>query len=169
MRRWTPALVVAGSVLGALAVLSSTDEGRRVWGFRGYVLLVGVLAIRALVRWLDALPQIVRPEPFRRQRRRWRRHRAPATTRWGSDRVLHLATFSAGDAHRGLRPLLQEIADERLRSRHGISLDDPTASTRLAPATWELVRPDRPIPHDLRASGLDPATIDLLLTDLEAL
>jgi hypothetical protein len=68
-----------------------------------------------------------------------------------------------------LRPLLQEIADERLRARHGIALTDAGAADRLAPATWELVRPDRPTPHDLRAEGLTLATIDAALDDLEAL
>src|SRR5687768_6453921 len=124
MRRAAPALLLAASVLGALLVLSSQDPTRRVWGFRVYVILVGILAVRALVRWLAALPPVVRPEPLRPRRRRWRRRRNVATPWHGSERVLHLATFSAGDAHRGLRPLLQEIADERLRSEHGISLED---------------------------------------------
>jgi hypothetical protein len=164
-----PALVVLASLGGALLVLSSPDDTRRVWGFRAYVAIIGILAVRALVRWIATVPPTVRPEPFRPHRRRWLRRRPPATTRRGSDRVLHLATFSAGDAHRTLRPLLQEIADERLRADHGLTIDDPAAASRLAPATWELVRPDRPPPHDLRAPGLDPATIDSILTDLEAL
>jgi hypothetical protein len=161
-------VVVAGSLVGALAVLTFVDDAQRVWWFRGYVAVIGMLAARAVLRWLDALPRIVRPEPFRRKRLRWRRRPVPPSRR-GSERVLHLASFAAGDAHRGLRPILQEIADERLRARYGITLDDPTAQDRLAPATWELVRPDRPVPHDLRAPGVDPDTIDALLTDLEAL
>lgn len=169
MRRARPLLLAAVSLAVALAVLASPDDTRRVWGFRGYVVLVGILAIRALVRWLDGLPPVVRPQPFRARRRSWWPRRTPPASRRGSDRVLHLAAFSAGDAHRGLRPLLQEIADERLRSRHGIALDDPRAASHLTPATWDLVRPDRPTPHDLRAPGLDPRAIDSILTDLEAL
>ena len=169
MKRAAPAFVVLAALGGALVVLSSPDETRRVWGFRAYVVVIGVLAIRALVRWVATVPPVVRPEPFRRRRRRWLRRRAPVTTRRGSERIIHLAEFSAGDAHRGLRPLLQEIADERLRAGHGIALDHPAAAARLAPATWELVRPDRPSPHDLRAPGLDPAVIDSILADLEAL
>ena len=168
MKRAAPAIAVVATIGGALLVLSSPDDMRRVWGFRAYVVLIGLLALRALVRWVATVPPVVRPEPFRRRRRSWR-GRAPVTTRRGTDRILHLATFSAGDAHRTLRPLLQEIADERLRAGHGLSLDDPAAATRLAPATWELVRPDRPTPHDLRARGLDPAVLDLILADLEAL
>ena len=162
-------MVIAASVLGALLVLASQDDTRRVWGFRAYVVFVGVLAIRAVLRWLASVPPVVRPEPFRRRRRRWPRRRVPATTRHGSERVLHLASFSAGDAHRTLRPLLQEIADERLRAGHGIPLDDDRAERLLLPETWELVRPDRPNPHDLRARGLEPDAIDAILADLEAL
>lgn len=169
MTRARPLLVVVATLAGALAVLSSADDTRRAWGFRFYVVIVGVLAIRAIVRWLDGLQPVVRPEPFRPARRSWPWRRTPVASRRGSDRVLHLAMFSAGDAHRGLRPLLQEVVDERLRSRRAITIDDPRAESYLAPATWELVRPDRPTPHDLRAPGLDPATIDSLLADLEAL
>lgn len=168
MRRAVAGIAVGASLGGALLVLSLADGGDRVWWFRGYVVIVGVLALRALVRWLATLPRTRPPEPFRRHRRHWR-HRQPPPTRRGSDRVLHLATYSAGDAHRGLRPILQEIADERLRARHGIALTDGDAADRLAPATWELVRPDRPTPHALRAPGLTPDAIDALLADLEAL
>jgi hypothetical protein len=70
--------------------------------------------------------------------------------------------------HRGLRPMLQEVADERLRAR-GRSLDDPRVADLFDPLTWDLVRPDRPTPHDLRAAGLAPAEIERVLTDLERL
>ena len=169
MRRLVSALAIAASLGGALLVLSSPDETRRVWGFRAYVVVIGILAVRALVRWVATVPPTVRPAPFRRRSRRWLPRRPPVTTRHGTDRVLHLASFSAGDAHRTLRPLLQEVADERLRARHGLTLDDPAAATLLDPATWELVRPERPPPHDLRAPGLDPMAIDSMLADLEAL
>ena len=169
MRRAAPALLLAASLVGALLVLSSQDATRRVWGFRAYVVLVGILAVRALVRWLASVPPVVRPEPFRPRRWQWRRRRTTVPPRHGTERVLRLASFSAGDAHRGLRPLLQEIADERLRAGHGVSLDDDRAATLLGAETWELVRPDRPTPHDLRARGLEPAAIDAMLADLEAL
>ena len=43
------------------------------------------------------------------------------------------------------------------------------ARETLAPATWELVRPDRPAPADAFARGLPATELDLVLDDLEAL
>lgn len=163
------AALPALALVGTLILLTSVDDTNRAWWFRGLVAVVGVLVARSYVTWLAALPPVARPEPFRPHRPSWRRRRTPPSSRRGSDRALHLASFSAGDAHRGLRPLLREIADERMRAHHGVTLDDPAAEALLAPATWELVRPDRPTPHDLRAPGIAPAAIDVLLADLEAL
>jgi hypothetical protein len=166
-------LLVAGALVGALATLALYEGDRRVWSFRGFVVVLGVLAVRALVRWLDAQPHPMTGSPFARPRPRWLRwgrRRVPVGgSRHGSDRALHLAQLSAGDAHRALRPLLREVADARLRSRHGIGLDDPGAAEHLSAPTWDLVRPDRAPPHDLRASGLAPATIDTILDELETL
>ena len=86
------------------------------------------------------------------------------------DRVVSGATSHAGDVHLRLRPILREVAIDGLR-RHGVELDaDPArAQERLAPATWELVRPDRPAPADAFARGLPAEQLDLVLDDLEAL
>lgn len=154
---------------GALLVLVVPDGDARVWWFRGFAALLGLVAARALMQWLESQPRALPAEPFRRPRPSFARRRAIALPATPTERVLHLAEFSAGDAHRGLRPLLQEIADERLRAGHGIMLTDPGAESRFTPATWELVRPDRPSPHDLRSSGLSPAAIDAAIADLETL
>jgi hypothetical protein len=167
MRSRAAALAAVATLAGAIVVLFFPEGDDRVWWFRGYVVLVGVLATRALVTWVDAQPRPPSPPPFRR-RRRWPRRAVAEVTR-PTARLIHLATFSAGDAHRGLRPALQEVADERLRAHHGIGLDGPAAATRLAPATWELLRPDRPRPHDLRAPGLTLDAIDRIIDDLEQL
>ena len=166
MRRSAIAVVV--TLAGALMILLLPQGSDRAWWFRGYVAAVGVLSVRSLVAWVDAQPRMEAPAPFRRPRRAWRRRRTVVSAR-PTGRIVQLASFSAGDAHRGLRPVLQEIADERLRAHHGVSLDDPAASAFVAPATWELLRPDRPPPHDLRAPGLALDAIDALLADLERL
>jgi hypothetical protein len=173
MRRVRGPLLVGGALLAGLDALVVHEGDERVWWYRGVVVVMTVLALRALVRWLDSVPAPIPASPFRRRRIDWRRvlrrRAAPVGTKHGSERALHLARLSAGDAHRGLRPLLREVADARLRARHGIALDDPGASALLAPATWDFVRGDRPVPHDLRARGLAPEDIDALLTDLEKL
>jgi hypothetical protein len=165
--RWS-AIAAAATLVGGLAVLLLPNGADRAWWFRGFVALVGILSTRSLVVWIDAQPHPQPPAPFRRRRRRWRLGTGTAPAR-PSARLLQLATFSAGDAHRGLRPVLQEIADERLRANHGVTLDDAMAPTLVAPATWALLRGDRPPPHDLRAPGLSPDAIDAILTDLERL
>jgi hypothetical protein len=86
------------------------------------------------------------------------------------DRVVSAATSHAGDLHLRLRPILREIAADGLR-RRGVELDaQPQAAQRLlAPETWEIVRPDRPVPGDAFARGLAPARLEAVLDDLEAL
>jgi hypothetical protein len=167
MKRYAPLAIVVGALAVALAVLLLTEGDRRTIGYRIVIVLVGLGAIRLLFGWHGAHPRP--PEPLRRRRWSWRPRRPHQTARRGSERVLHLATVGAGDAHRGLRPLLQEVADERLRARHGVALTDAGAPALLAPATWAFLDPDRPAPHDLRAAGLTPAAIDDLLTDLESI
>jgi hypothetical protein len=85
-------------------------------------------------------------------------------------RAVASGTASAGDLHLRLRPILREVAMDGLR-RHGVELDaDPArAQQLLSPATWELVRPDRPAPADAFARGLPAAQLDIVLDDLEAL
>jgi hypothetical protein len=168
MKRVLPifAVIVAFGLAASVLLLAAADDRRSA--FRVVVLIVGITAVRALVKWHSAHPPA--PEELRRPRRwrwPWRRSRVTVDRR-GTDRALHLASISAGDVHRVLRPMLQDVADERLRSA-GSSLDDPGAADLLEPLTWDLVRPDRPTPHDLRAAGLAPREIERVLTDLEHL
>jgi hypothetical protein len=124
--------------------------------------LVVAGAVRALS---EALPLA--------QRRRDRRAETP--TEDAADfarigRAVASGTTSAGDLHLRLRPILREVAIDGLR-RRGVELDaDPARAQRLlAPATWELVRPERPAPADAFARGLPATQLDLVLDDLEAL
>jgi hypothetical protein len=85
-------------------------------------------------------------------------------------RAVASGTASAGDLHLRLRPILRDIAIDGLH-RHGIELDDDPARAQqlLAPATWEIVRPNRPAPRDAFARGLPADQLDLVIDDLEAL
>jgi hypothetical protein len=163
-------LIVAATLAGALAVLLLPDGEPRAWWFRGYVSAVAIVAARAVVAWRERTLAAPDPAALQPPRRRWlpRRTNERAATS-PTERLLELASVSAGDAHRSLRPLLQEIAEERLLAHHGVSLADDAAATLVRPATWELLRPDRPPPHDLRNAGLAPQEIESILTELEQL
>lgn len=162
MRR---ALVPVAALLASLPVLLLLEGEVRGHAFRGYALVVGLLALRSVSKWVDAASPPPPPVPFRGRQPRPDPARPPADR---AEQLVRLAEHSAGDAHRGLRPALQVVADERLRARHGTTLA-AGGEARLAPATWELLRPDRPRPTDGRAPGIPPERLDAVLADLEAL
>jgi hypothetical protein len=83
------------------------------------------------------------------------------------ERIVERAGESGLAAHTQLRPLLVEVAEARL-GRRGLRLDDDSARDLLGPEAWELVRPDRPAPHD-RAAGVAPRELECVLDRLEAL
>jgi hypothetical protein len=76
----------------------------------------------------------------------------------------------ASDVHLRLRPLLAEIAAERLRA-HGVDLEHDGAAARdlLGDALWDLVRPDRPPPEDGLARAVETEDVAALLDRLEAI
>jgi hypothetical protein len=119
--------------------------GRRGLAVDLFLLLVGAGAVLALVRSLaDAAPQ-AEPEPSYRRRRSLQR--LPELER--TERAVLLAASNAFDVHYRLRPILREIAAQRLATRRGLTLDRDTAASRavLGEETWELVHPDREPPH----------------------
>jgi hypothetical protein len=130
--------------------------------FAAVAALVAAQAVRALAAslsvWRAPAGDGGRPAPPR------------ATDLERLDRAVATATRHAGDLHQRLRPILREIASEGVR-RHGVDLDaDPVGAQALvAPATWELVRPDRPRPDDAFARGLTRRELDAVLDDLERL
>ena len=81
------------------------------------------------------------------------RRAAPATSipegRAELDRLVRGARVSAGDVHFRLRPVLQEIAEQRLSAR-GVDLErDPVAARGLlGDALFDVVRVDREPPPD---------------------
>jgi hypothetical protein len=130
------------------------------------------LAVLAALVVAGALRALSEALPLAQRRRE---RRAEATTEDPADfarigRAVASATTSAGDLHLRLRPILREVAIDGLR-RRGVELDaDPARARRLlAPATWELVRPERAAPADAFARGLPATQLDLVLDDLEAL
>ena len=88
-------------------------------------------------------------------RTRRRRRRKPAERRQlpelaRVERELTLATVGAFDLYVRLRPTVYAVAEHRLRSRHGVWLEEEPLRARglLGEPTWDLVRPDRQLPED---------------------
>jgi hypothetical protein len=88
-----------------------------------------------------------------------------------TERLLTIATTTAFDLHFRLRPVLREVAGQRLADRQGLRLDsgDPRVLEALGDELWELVRPDRPPPARRFAPGLPPAALRRAIERLEAL
>ncbi len=137
----------------------------------GILLAVGGVAVLALVP-RPARP--LRPAPRRARAARGarlRRRSAPRSTPdlAAVDRLLALSVSSADDEHMRLRPLVADIARQRLADHTGVRLDgDPeAAAAAVGPELWELVRPDRPRPVDRRSRGIAPARLRAVVESLE--
>ena len=140
----------------ALVFVSFLFPGRRHVALDAFVLFLGaiglVVAVRAthgaspdvhrptlddeLADPLDVLPE--RPVELERL-----------------EREVHLSLGSGFYLHHRLRPLLREIATNRLLLSHGIDLDARPAEAEkvVGPKAWEWLRPDRPEPRDRWGPG----------------
>ena len=176
MRTVTVRRVIAVVVAfgGALVPLLLLDADRRALGFRAYGLLIGLLALRAILGFsLDAGAPPV-GSAFVAPRRspipgRWRGRRRDVSRRTAADHLAASAVNQASAFHFRLRPVLRDAADQRLRAKHGIGIDDARAAAVLGPLAHDHLRSDRPPPDDRRARGIDPAALDAILTTLERL
>jgi hypothetical protein len=136
---------------------------------QGLVLAVGAIVLLVLVP-RPARP-VRRPGRLRRPSRlrlaRGRRRTTPDLA--AIDRLLALAVSSAEDEHLRLRPLVLDIARQRLADYTGVRFDSApdAAAAVLGPETWDLVRPDRPRPDDRRARGMSPARLRAVVESLE--
>jgi hypothetical protein len=163
----------AGTVLVAtvlkLIPLLLLDGDRRAMGFRAGTLLLGLLALRAISRFNAEANAPPTDSPFTSARRipgRLRRRR-PTPARAPLDALVLGAIERSGQFHFRLRPLLREVADERLRARHGLGIDDPAAEAVLGQPAFDHLRPDRAAPDDRRAPGPDLATLRAVFDALE--
>jgi hypothetical protein len=139
--------------------------GRRDLALDLYLLLIASGAVFALVRALSQAAPRAEPEPPSRPRRMTQR--LPELER--TERAVLLSASTAFDTHYRLRPILREIAAQRLATRRGLSLDDDVTAARavVGEETWELVRPDREPPHLRFAPGVQAAELREVVAALE--
>jgi hypothetical protein len=172
MRR--PALRIAEAVLlptAALAVTLVLAPGRAEVAVHVYVLVLLAAGLALTVAAISAAHAGGPPSGFDHalRRRHPRPERLPELARL--EREAALAQSSAFDLHYRLRPVLREVAAGLLAWRHGIDLDRDRdrASELLGSETWQLVRPDRPPPHDRLGRGIDADALNRVVASLEAL
>jgi hypothetical protein len=87
------------------------------------------------------------------------------------ERLVILAVATAFDLHYRLRPLLREIAAQRLADNRGLRLDagGPRIERSLGEGLWELVRHDRPGPESRFGPGVRPQDLRRAIERLESI
>jgi hypothetical protein len=88
-----------------------------------------------------------------------------------TEREITLGTASAGNLHRRLLPILRAAAAARLSAGHKIDLERRPDAARavLGEDAWELLRPDRPEPHDRDDPGVPMSRLRDVVSTLEKL
>ncbi len=167
MRRLvTPAVFALLATFGlvvALALGAPTGAALQAW-----LLALGTvgLGIAAVATAEAAAPARVS------QLERALRRRAPVPERPLQldrlEREVVLGAGSAFDLHYRLRTTLREVAAQRLSDRRGLELDRAGPDV-LTADTWALLRPDREPPRDRHAIGISLASLERVVTELEAL
>jgi hypothetical protein len=163
------AAVLAVAATLALVAVVELRPDRRPLAVAAWLLLLGALAARLLLRWL--LLAYPRPErsPFDAAlATRPGRPRPPAELERLA-RLLALSSASAVYAHTRLRPELRRVAADRLSWSRGIELDADLAAARaaLGEAAWPLVRPDPGDLPDREEPGVPPAALAAAVAALE--
>jgi hypothetical protein len=135
-----------------------------------YELTLGAIGILAILGALRAKqPRAWELSPFERPPERPPRAEQVAELE-RLDRVLVMASTSAFDVHHRLRPLVRNLAAERLHAHHGIDLErEPERVKAVAgDELWELLRPDRELGRR-SGPGLPVPVTSRVVDELEAL
>ncbi|MEJ7583116.1 MAG: hypothetical protein WKF43_03325 [Acidimicrobiales bacterium] len=170
-----PGLLMPAALLTlALAFSVAVGEPERAVAVRIWFVAVGALLVRVLV-------VAIGPARIARRRDAFDAMAAgpgPAPPRVppglkAAARLVELGSGTAADLHFRLRPVLREVAAQRLSAAHGLDLDDPrdapAAADRCGPVLWDLVRSGRPTPADRGAPALPPAVVADVVRRLESL
>ena len=136
---------------------------------RWHAVAIGVLAIAGAIHALT----LRTPVDARRPRDVWRETGPPPDAvppRIGEiERMIVSAKWSAVDFNARLRPVLWEIAAQRLATHEGLDLGrDPAARARLGEAAWTLLAP-RVAVAERRSGGVTPEAVRAVVDQLEAI
>jgi hypothetical protein len=148
------AVVVGALVSAAAGAALLFTSGARARIVDLYVVVLAAVVMLAVFRAVRlAAPR--RPSAFAYALVRLRAPRDARSAEVPEERDVVLSRLSAFHYYIRVRPVLQEIADHRLRSRFGIELErEPERARELVPSgAWEVVRPDAPPPADRLARG----------------
>ena len=155
----------------ALILASVLEPGKRGLEADVYVLVVGGMAVLTAVlaarraypvSVASAVADALEPEP---------REAIPPPDLERTGRVLSMSTTASFDVHFRLRPILREVAEQRLAERRGLSLDSGDRRVReaLGDELWEIVRPDREPPSKRFGDGIGAERMHRVIERLERL
>jgi hypothetical protein len=133
-----------------------------------FAIAIGVLCLSG-VAVLAVIRRLIPPAELRDPQPRTRGPFGPMPDDLGRlERGVSVGVSQASTVHLSLRPVLREIATERLR-RRGIELDrDPKAAhDLLGDDAWDLVRADRPPPKRPLDAGLGLDRLQAVVDRLE--
>jgi hypothetical protein len=167
--RLLPTLGFAALATLALIVALTAAPERRELVFDLYLLVLGGIAVLQLLgltrRRLEPGERLEFDDALRLHAREPTR----IAERDKLAREVELGTQTAFDLHFRLRPVLVEIAANRLAGR-GITLaDERRARPVLGDAAWELLRTDREPPRDRNARGIAADELSRLVGSLESI
>ena len=172
VKRLAVGLAIAASFATvALIVIAVLLPGRRPLEADIYVLVVGGMAVFAAVlaarrayplAGRSAIAEAIEAEP---------RKAVPPPDLERTVRVLSMSTNAAFDVHFRLRPIVREIAEQRLADRRGLRLDSGDRRVReaLGDDLWELVQPDREAPSERFGQGIAAERLQRVVERLETL
>jgi hypothetical protein len=161
---------VVASATVALLVLVLAVPSRRALFAGIYVLFLGAVVVGKLVGSFRTLePEAWARSPFERDPEK--PEQPPLIAELDRiDRLVVLGAANEFDLHYRLRPLLRQVAGDRLYGHYGVELDrDPERARQLlGEELWELVSAEREVGRRT-GPGLPPAELAAHVERLEAL
>jgi hypothetical protein len=144
------AAVVPG-VFAAVATVAGVMAALALSGQRSLVLHVWLVALGGLGLWAGtALIRVALPASPSAMQRALPRRPVPPAAPAELERIQRTVSFAASssfDFHVRLRPLLRDIAAQRLLTRHGIDMDRDAGAARrvLGAAVWDALNGEAPV------------------------
>ena len=172
MKRLLPGAALM-TMLATLAyvVARLAEPGRRALWLDVYLLVLGAIAVFAAVLATRQAFPLDRGSSLAKALEREPREPLRPQELERLEREVTLGTSTSFDLHYRLRPILREIAEQRLADRRGLRLDrgGREIQAALGEELWELVRPDRKPPEQRYTRGIEPDAVRRVVERLEAL